>query len=225
VAAAARERFSAYCEGLIAERRKSPGQDLVSKLASGTVGTEPAGDMLVMATLLNLIIGGQSSTRDTASGALLLALQDPARRAEFEAQPDSLAMVNEVLRYLSPAYHTKREATRDIELRGQRIRAGDKVALWIVSGNYDEDQFEDPERFDARREPNRHLAFGIGEHACIGQHLARLELRILFEHVTRRMGHIELAGPVEKLRSNLHNGIRRLPIRFKPRAACAAHAA
>jgi cytochrome P450 len=220
VAGGARDRFKAYCEALIEERRKSPRDDFVSRFAQGRIEIEnrPISTLEVLASLLNLIIGGQETTRNTAAGALLLFLRDPERRAEFEGDPGSPLLTDEILRYLSPAYHSKREAARDVQVRGQAIRSGDIVVLWNISANFDEDQFSQPERFDHRRTPNRHVAFGVGEHACIGQHLARLELRILFEHITRRLGDIELAGPVEKLRSNLVYGVRRMPIRFKPKA-------
>jgi cytochrome P450 len=108
----------------------------------------------------------------------------------------------------------RRTATRDVELRGQQIRAGEKVVLWYASANRDEEVFEKPFRFDVRRRPNRHLAFGIGEHFCLGSHLARMETRVIFEELLRRLPDLELAGPVQRLRSNFVNGIVSMPVRF-----------
>ena len=105
-------------------------------------------------------------------------------------------------------------ATRDVELRGQRVRAGEKLVLWYASANRDEEVFEKPFRFDVRRRPNRHLAFGVGEHFCLGSHLARMETRVLFEELLRRLPDLELAGPVRRLASNFVNGIVSMPVRF-----------
>jgi cholest-4-en-3-one 26-monooxygenase len=112
----------------------------------------------------------------------------------------------------------RRTATRDLTLRGQTIREGDKVVLWYPSANRDEEVFADPDRFDIDRSPNEHLAFGIGQHFCLGANLARLELRIIFEEIVRRLRHPELAGPVRRLRSNFINGVKEMRIRFTPQA-------
>jgi cytochrome P450 len=115
-----------------------------------------------------------------------------------------------------------RVATRDVELRGKKIRDGDRVVMWHASANRDEDAFADPDRFDVSRSPNEHLAFGRGEHFCIGAHLARLELRLMLEAVLREMPDLRLAGDVERLRSNVVAGIKHMPVRFSPRRAAAA---
>src|SRR5439155_961353 len=113
-----------------------------------------------------------------------------------------------------PVMYFRRTATRDGELRGQPIREGDKLTVWYGSANRDEEVFPHADRFDVGRTPNDHLAFGIGHHFCLGANLARLEIQIMFEELLRRLPDIELAGPVERLRSNFINGIKRMPVRF-----------
>ena len=122
--------------------------------------------------------------------------------------------VEEVLRWASSTPYNRRTATLDIEIRGQRLRAGDKVVLWWASANRDEDVFEDPFRFDIRRSPNPHLAFGHGSHFCLGANLARLEIRLVLDAILDRFAAIELAGPMEWTRSNKHTGVRHMPVRL-----------
>jgi cytochrome P450 len=122
-----------------------------------------------------------------------------------------------MLRWATPVHHFRRTAAEDTELGGRRIRRLDKVATWLVSANRDETVFEDPHRFDVGRSPNRQVAFGPGGvHICLGAHLARLEVRVVFEELLPRVRSFELTGPVERLRSNFFNGIKRMPIRVEP---------
>ena len=121
--------------------------------------------------------------------------------------------VEEFLRWASPVYHFRRTATRDTELGGKQIKEGDKVVLWFASGNRDEDVFEHPDRFDVRRRDNDHVTFGKGSpHFCLGNSLARLEIKILFEELIPRISAITLAGDVRRVRSNFVNGIKELPV-------------
>jgi cytochrome P450 len=122
--------------------------------------------------------------------------------------------VEEILRWVSPLHHMARTATADAEVRGQQIKAGDRVLMWYPSANRDEDIFEDPYTFDITRTPNEHLAFGIGEHFCLGAGFARRELKVMFEELFRRFPNIELAGKPERLRSNFINGTKHLPVRL-----------
>jgi cholest-4-en-3-one 26-monooxygenase len=124
-----------------------------------------------------------------------------------------------MLRWVTPVNLFQRIATRDAELRGRKIREGDRVVLFYASANRDEEMFPDAHRFDVGRNPNEHLAFGIGPHFCLGANLARLEITVMFEELLRRLPDIELAGPVERLRSNFINGIKRMPVRFTPEQA------
>ena len=123
-----------------------------------------------------------------------------------------------MLRWVSPVMAFRRTATRDTEIHGQKIREGDKVLLFYPSANRDEEVFPEADRFDVGRTPNDHLAFGIGEHFCLGSNLARLEIRVMFEELLRRLPDIELAGPVARLRSNFINGIKHMPVAFTPEA-------
>ena len=121
------------------------------------------------------------------------------------------------MRWTSPIIHFARTATEDFELRGKRIQAGDALALFYASANRDEEVFEDPFSFRIDRNPNRHLGFGVGEHFCLGAHLARLEMEVAYKHLLPRIEEVELAGPVERLHSSLVGGVKRLPIRYKLR--------
>ncbi|MCZ7537593.1 MAG: cytochrome P450 [Acidimicrobiia bacterium] len=128
-------------------------------------------------------------------------------------------LVEEILRWTSPVVHFCRTPNRDVEICGQRIRAGERMVLFYPSANRDEDVFERPDEFCVDRRPNRHLAFGIGEHFCLGAHVARLELEVIFRHLVQRLEHVELAGPVERLRSSVVGGIKHMPIRYRLRAS------
>jgi cholest-4-en-3-one 26-monooxygenase len=127
--------------------------------------------------------------------------------------------VEEILRWASPVMHFRRTALQDTEIRGTPIKAGDKVVIWYISANRDEDMFENPDAFDVGRTPNEHIAFGGGgPHFCLGANLARLEIRVIFEEVLKRIPDMELAGPVRRLRSNFINGVKEMPVRYTPEA-------
>jgi cytochrome P450 len=142
--------------------------------------------------------------------------QDELRK--LQANPALLPLaVEEVVRWTTPIIHFARTATEDYELRGKRIEAGQALALFYPSANRDEDVFEDPFRFRIDRDPNRHLGFGVGEHFCLGSHLARLEIEVAYKHLLPRIEEVELAGPVQRLHSSLVGGVKHLPIRYKLR--------
>jgi cytochrome P450 len=124
------------------------------------------------------------------------------------------AAVEEMLRYCNPLHYFRRTATQDVELGGKQVRAGDKIAMMYTSANRDPATFVDPEQFDIRRSPNPHLSFGIGAHFCLGAHLARLEAKIFFEELLSTFRTIELAGEPARVRSNLNNGFKRMPVRL-----------
>jgi cytochrome P450 len=164
---------------------------------------------------LLLTIAGNETTRHAITSGALALLEHPEELARLAADPSLAATgADEVLRWSTPVYHFRRTATRDVELHGQTIRRGDKVVTWYISANFDEEQFPEPMRFDLSRAPNRHVSFGLGgPHFCLGAHLARLELRIVFEELAPLLPGIELAGLPERLRSNFFNGIKRMPVR------------
>ncbi len=135
----------------------------------------------------------------------------------LQADPSLLGTaVEEILRYEPAVHYFRRTATRDVELGGQPIREGDKLTLWYPSANRDEEVFARPDAFDVARSPNDHLAFGVGEHFCLGSHLARMELRVIFREILTRLPDIDLAGSVRRLRSNFVNGVKSMPVRFTP---------
>jgi cytochrome P450 len=210
----------AYGRELAKQRRGGDGEDLVSKL----VNRVPADGEPLTATefdnyFLLLVVAGNETTRHTISHSMLALLQNPDQLALLQERPELIpAAVEEMLRWASPVYHFRRTATRDVELRGQHIREGDKVVMWFASGNRDEEVFADPYRFDVTRTPNDHVAFGKGSpHFCLGNNLARLEIRLMFETLLPRLAGVELAGDVKRVRSNFVNGIKTLPIRVTTR--------
>ena len=220
---AAQAQIFSYFSKWIDERRKNPGEDLISSLIHGDVDGAKLSDLEVLFNCFLLIIGGQETTRNATSGGILALIQNPAQHARLKNDPSMLTVaIEEFLRWTSPVTHVMRTAKKDAELRGQRIAKGDRVVIWNASANRDEAVFARPEVFDIARTPNDHIAFGHGEHFCIGANLARLELRVMIEEVMRRMPDMELAGPVELLRSNFVAGIKHMPVRFAPRRTEAA---
>jgi cholest-4-en-3-one 26-monooxygenase len=146
---------------------------------------------------------------------MLALMEHPAEYARLVADPSLVpSAVEEMLRWVTPVMHFRRTATRDTEIRGVSIKENDKVVLYYPSANRDESVFPDAARFDVGRTPNEHLAFGIGQHFCLGANLARLEIRVMFEELLQRYPRIELAGPVRRLRSNFINGFKDIPVRM-----------
>jgi cytochrome P450 len=217
---AAQQGVFAYFVKLVEERRRNPGTDLVSALVHGWMDGRNLTDMEVLFNCFLLILGGQETTRNTLSGGMLALIENPDQWERLDrAKGDPALMrttVEEFLRWTSPITHVMRTAMHDTEISGRRIRAGDKVVIWNASANRDEQVFPDPFKFDIGRWPNEHLAFGYGEHFCLGAQLARLELRVMIGEVTRRMREMQLSAPVKRLRSNSHAGIKHMPVRFTP---------
>jgi cholest-4-en-3-one 26-monooxygenase len=206
----------AYLAALLARRRADPRDDLLSFLAGTRLDGKPVPDEELLAFAVLLMVAGNETTRNATSGGLLAFLEHPGEWERLRRDPALLpSAAEEVLRWTSPVVHFARTATRDCELRGQRIRAGDALALFYASANRDEAVFEAPFDFRIDRRPNHHLAFGVGEHVCLGAHVARLELRTIFARLLRRLAHAELAGPVERLRSATVGGLKRVPIRYR----------
>jgi cytochrome P450 len=220
----AQAEFFGYFAKLIDERRKYPGKDLISAFTIGEVEGAKLTDLEILFNTFLLIIGGQETTRNAISGGMLALVNHPSERAKLAGDPGVMpTAIEEFLRWTTPVTHILRTARKDGELRGEKIREGDKVVVWNASVNRDEEVFPAADRFDVTRTPNDHLAFGHGEHFCIGAHLARLEMRVMIEQVIRRMPDLELAGQPERLRSNFVAGIKHMPVRFTP-SAVEAHA-
>jgi cytochrome P450 len=162
-----------------------------------------------------LMIAGNETTRHTISSGMLALMEHPDQLELLWDDPSLIGnATEELLRWATPVLHFRRTATRDVELRGRQIKRGDKVVTWYISANRDEEMFPDPYRFDVTRHPNDHVTFGPGgPHFCLGAHLARLETKILFQELLPRLASIVLAGPIERIRSNFVNGIKRMPVR------------
>jgi cholest-4-en-3-one 26-monooxygenase len=218
-AAQAFEEYVAYQRRIIADRRTRPRDDLVSILVHAEVdGARLGDDELVMEALL-ILIGGDETTRHVLSGGMYQLLLHPEQRAALAADPARIpAAVEEMLRWVSPIQNMARTAVRDVELRGQRIREGEKALLLYPSANRDAAVFDEPFRFDVARAPNEHVAFGIGAHFCLGANLARLELRVLVEEAVRRLPELALAtdDPPPLRASNFISGLESLPVACRP---------
>jgi cytochrome P450 len=206
-----------YFDELLAVRAKHPADDLVSVLATAEIdGQKLTADEMIL-NCDNLLVGGTENTRIAAAGGMLAFLQHPAQWRAVSQEPALLpSAVEEVLRWTSTATHIMRTATSPVVLRDRQIEAGERVTLWNPSANRDESVFPDPDRFDVRRQPNRHLALGSGEHFCLGGTLARAELRLLYEELLRATERIELDGTPVPLSSIVVNGLERLPVRLVP---------
>jgi cytochrome P450 len=161
-----------------------------------------------------LVAAGNDTTRYTMTQGILALVEHPEQLAALaEGTADMDAAVEEILRWGTVTMHFRRTAVADTELAGRSIRAGDKVVIWFISADFDDAQFTDPYRFDIRRHPNEHVAFGrLSPHLCLGAQLARMELKVLYEELLPRLADLRVAGPVERLRSNFISGIKRLPV-------------
>ncbi|MBV9579542.1 MAG: cytochrome P450 [Chloroflexi bacterium] len=215
-ALAGRIQMMDFFRGLLEERRKTLGDDLVSVLLESEVDGERLDETDILAFCFLLVLAGNETTRNAISGGLWVLCEHPAERARLQADMSLLdSAVEEMLRWTSPLHHMARRATAEVELRGQTMRPGDSVLMWYPSANRDEDIFDEPYRFDITRSPNDHLAFGYHEHFCLGAGFAKKEIRVMFEELFARYPGIELNGTPERLRSNFINGIKRMPVRLQ----------
>lgn len=205
-----------YVRSLGQRRREEPGEDLISKLVSRD-GESGLTDAELGGFVVLLFVAGNETTRNNISHGMMALMDHPEQLQRLQQDPSRHleSAVEEITRWASPVIHMARTATRDVELRGQHIRAGERVAMFYPSANRDEDIFADPDSFDIAREPNRHLAFGIGPHFCLGANLARIETRLILEEFLPRIRSIELDGEVERVRSSFVNGVKRLPVRVQ----------
>lgn len=215
--AGAVRNFEDYFAALAVERRKNPTEDVASVIANALVDGQPlpprdmAGYYIIVAT------AGHDTTSASTAGAMQALANDPKQWARVKADRSLLpGIVEEAIRWTSPVQHFMRTAAEDCEIGGQQIKAGDWLMINYVAANHDPAQFPDPRRFDAARVPNRHLAFGAGAHQCLGLHLARLEMRILFEALLDRVAAIEPAGAAQRATSTFVGGLKTLPLKVTP---------
>lgn len=214
IVAGAVKDFEAYFAKLTAEKRAHPTGDVASTIANATVDGEPLGDRDMMGYYIIVAAAGHDTTSASTAGAMLALAQDPEQWARVKADRSLLpGIVEEAIRWTSPVQHFMRTAAEDTELGGQRIAKGDWLMINYVAANHDPAHFQNPRRFDAARSPNRHLAFGAGAHQCLGLHLARLEMRILFEELLDRIESVELAGEWARSKSTFVGGLKTLPLR------------
>ncbi len=216
---AATEMF-AYANELATYKRANPSDDIISVLLQAEVDGERLTDLEFDLFFELLSVAGNETTRNLISHGMLALIEHPDQRAKLLGDRSLLpSAVDEMLRYASPVMYMRRTAQDDVDLRGQHIKKGDKVALWYIAANHDDEVFDDPHSFDITRSPNEYVAFGGGgPHFCLGSHLAKLEITVMFDELLDRLPDIELGGPVERLRSNFINGIKHMPVEFTPAA-------
>jgi len=203
-----------YAQRLADARRAAPTGDVVSQMLAPTMDGEPLTDLEFNNFFTLMVAAGNDTTRYTMAAGLLALLDHPDQLQLLQERPELMpGAVEEMLRWSSVTMHFRRTATRDLDLHGRTVKAGDKVVLWWIAGDFDDAQFPDPYRFDITRHPNEHLAFGRGgPHRCIGEWLARLEIRVTMEQLLPRLASARVAGPIERLRSNFISGIKHLPL-------------
>ncbi len=203
-----------YADGALKERRERPTSDVLTALLQPTVDGDLLGDEELKNFFTLMVAAGNDTTRYSMASGLKALCERPGLLATLQDDPSSIrTVIDEMLRWSSTTMHFRRTATQDTELRGTTIRAGDKVVVWYVSADFDADQFDDPFHFDPARAPNDHVAFGLhSPHLCLGAHLARLEMRVLFEELVPMLDSIVVAGTPERLRSNFISGFKRLDV-------------
>jgi cytochrome P450 len=202
---------------LAAQRREDPGDDLVTALATAEVDGERLTDQEIGSFFILLVVAGNETTRNAISSALVALTEHPDQRDRWQADFDAVAptAVEEIVRWATPVAWMRRTATRDVELAGRAVQAGDKLLLFYASANRDETVFAEPDRFDVLRQPNPHLGFGAtGPHFCLGAHLARREITEVFRELFARLPDIRTTGAPVRLRSSFINGIKHVPCEF-----------
>jgi cholest-4-en-3-one 26-monooxygenase len=214
----------AYASELFAKKRIDPHADLMSALTTVEIEGERLSDMELELFFLLLTVAGNETTRNLMSGAMHAFFQNPEQWQRLLDDRSLLpSAVDEMLRFVTPVMNFRRTAMVDTELSGTRIAAGDKVVFFHASANRDEDIFTDPDRFDVGRDSNPHIAFGGGgPHFCLGTNLARMEIRVMFEHLLDRMPDIRQDGEVQRLQSQFINGVKHIPVAFSPSARVGA---
>ncbi|WP_296595676.1 cytochrome P450 [Phenylobacterium sp.] len=208
--------FMTYFNAMTEDRRQNPRNDLASVIANGAIEGQPLGHLEAMSYYIIAATAGHDTTSNTTAGAMWALCEHPDQFAKLKADPSKIAgHVEESIRWETPVKHFMRTATDDAELAGQKIAKGDWLMLCYPSGNRDEAHFTDPFRYDIERTPNKHVAFGYGAHVCLGQHLARMEMRILWEELLPRLASVELDGTPTRTAASFVCGPKSVPIRFK----------
>lgn len=212
--------FFGYLAGIVAQRRQAPQEDLMSVVANATLHGEPLPDIDTLSYGMLLAAAGHDTTSSSVGIGMMQLASNPAEFAKLKADPSLIpSAAQEIFRWATPVRHFLRTATVDTELGGQAIKAGESVCLMYLSGNRDEDAFDDPDVFRVDRSPNRHVAFGYGAHHCLGRILAEMELEALLAEIVARVDSVELAGQPSWVKTNHTGGLKHLPIRYRMAAA------
>lgn len=201
---------------IIQDRRARPREDLATMLATAKLPNgEPLGPIETFGYYLIVFTAGHDTTRNALSSGFVAMMENPDQLELLRRQPElSRSATEEVVRWTSPVNHMKRHVLADVEIRGQKIRAGDYLALFYASANRDDDVFADPFKFDITRRPNRHLGFGTGEHFCLGAHVARMSIRALLQEMGERVERLEPAGETSQIHASFVVGLKTLPVRY-----------
>jgi cytochrome P450 len=210
-----------YFDRMTEQRRRNPTEDLASYIANGKIDGEYLPFKELISYYIIVATAGHETTRTAISGGLLALLQNPDEIEKLKSRREDVIKlaVEEMIRWSTPVTQFSRTATRDYALRGKTIRQGDTVALFYASANRDEEVFDEPHKFKVDRQPNRHLAFGAGPHMCLGNLLARMEMRIFYEQFIPRLEYMQLASEPRFLRASFVHGVKHLPVRFRLRPA------
>ena len=211
--------LAGYAMQLYQDRKKNPGNDLITMLVNTEVDGEPMSVADYLSAFVLLVVAGNETTRNSISGGTLALSQHPEERQKLLDDPSLIPKaVDEIIRWVHPVIYMRRTALEDYELRGVKIKAGDKLALWYMSGNRDEEKWEDPFTFNVSRDGPRHLSFGYGQHLCIGWRLAELQLSVVLEEMLARFPDIHVTGEVTRMRTNFLNSIKTMPVSLSARA-------
>lgn len=206
-----------YAQALAERKRAEPRDDIITKLLSADIDGDQLSEMDFNLFFMLLAVAGNETTRNAISHGMNAFLENPDQYQMLVDKPVLMdTAIEEILRWASPVMYFRRNVTSDTDYKGNELKEGDKVTIWYVSANRDEDVFADPFRFDITRTPNEHVAFGGGgPHHCLGASLARMEMRLFFEELTKRVHKVERTGEPVRLRSNFIGGIKHLPVRFE----------
>ena len=216
----ARIELFSYFKELAEKRRHDPKDDILSVVVRGQIDGAPLDDFELLSYYFLLVVAGNETTRNAMTGGIQCFLDNPGEWSKLAHDPTLVdSAIEETVRWVTPVIQFARTATRDLELRGRPIRKDESVCLFYASGNRDEDIFEDPFAFRIDREPNDHIGFGRGEHVCLGAHLARLEIRAMYQQLRERLVTMERTGVPVRARSSFVGGIKRAPVRWELRAA------
>tara|TARA_R110002110_G_scaffold205066_7_gene417324 strand:+ start:482652 stop:483884 length:1233 start_codon:yes stop_codon:yes gene_type:complete len=207
--------FFNYFSAVVEDRKKNPTEDLASLLANALVDGEPMEALDQISYFIITATAGHDTTSATIGGGMKALMEHPDQLAKLQANPDlARQAAREMIRWVSPVRHMMRTTTKEVEIRGKTLKAGDNLCLWYPSANRDHDAIEDPDTFNIERDNRNQLAFGYGGHMCLGQHLAVLEVEVFFRELLPRLQHIELAGDPQWVQAVFVGGLKSLPVRY-----------